>query len=190
MEKQINKIKGFELVSSNHYISDSGEVISYRWGKRRVLKPAITKKGYLRLSLYQKELKKGKPITIHRLVALAFIPNPDNKEQVNHKDGNKTNNDISNLEWVTNKENMTHAWETNLRDNGWDKGKNNYQWDGNHKNCKEVIQRDLEGNIINTYKSIAIASRETGLGVNGIGKTCRKETKSNHYKGYIWEFKK
>lgn len=190
MEKQINKIPGFESISPNHYISDSGEVISYRWGKRKVLKLSKNSKGYLRINLFQKELNKARAISIHRLVAMAFIPNPDNKEQVNHKDGNKTNNDISNLEWVTNKENMTHAWETNLRDNGWAKGKNNYQWDGNHKNCKEVIQRDLEGNIVSIHKSIAIASRETGLGVNGIGKTCRKETKSNHYKGYIWEFKK
>lgn len=162
--------------------------MSYFRGKRHKKAYSTNHKGYYAgtLSTYN---GKHKSFLAHRLVALAFIPNPENKEQVNHINGVKKDNKVTNLEWVTNQENMTHSWDTGLRDNSWSKGKRNYQWEGNHKNCRIVVQKDLEGNTLNIYKSIAIASRETGLGINGIGKTCRGETTTNHYKGYIWEFK-
>ena len=87
------------------------------WGRIRnaetgnILKPYKNKKGYLKASLSYggKSIKKR----INRLVAIAFIDNPYNLPQVNHKDGNKENNSISNLEWVTNSENQKHA--TKLR---------------------------------------------------------------------------
>ena len=69
-------------------------------------------KGYLQVELKKDGKRKIK--FIHRLVAEAFIENPQNKEQVNHKDGNKLNNYASNLEWVTCKENIHHAWENKL----------------------------------------------------------------------------
>lgn len=187
-EKQINKIPGFEHLKDYYFITDSGDIISNFANRRKTLSYSTNHKGYYLCSM---SVNKGrrKTASVHRLVALAFIDNPYNKEQVNHIDGNKINNSVHNLEWVTNQENMTHSWETNLRDNSWFKGENNYQWNGDHKNCRVVVQKDLEGHTINTYKSIAIASRETGLGISGIGKTCRRETKNNHYKGYIWEFK-
>lgn len=71
------------------------------------IKPEVTKKGYLRVDLYDKHLFR-KHHKVHRLVAQAFIPNPDNKPQVNHIDGNKQNNSITNLEWVTDAENKEH----------------------------------------------------------------------------------
>lgn len=83
------------------------------WGRvfnatsQRFLYPYITKKGYLRVDLYGPDGKR-KHFKVHRLVANAFIPNPDGKPQVNHKDGNKQNNSITNLEWVTDEENKAH----------------------------------------------------------------------------------
>lgn len=71
----------------------------------RELKPQIDYKGYLRLELNKKAY------AVHRLVALTFIPNPKNKPQVNHKNGIKNDNTVTNLEWVTNKENSQHAWK-------------------------------------------------------------------------------
>ncbi len=59
-------------------------------------------------------VKKGKSIPFHRIVAKAFIPNPENKPEVNHIDGNTMNNKVTNLEWVTRSENIQHAWDTGL----------------------------------------------------------------------------
>lgn len=82
------------------------------WGRVRnksgiIVHATLNKKGYLRVWLY----KKGKYLKprVHRLVATAFIPNPYNLPQVNHKDGNKQNNSYTNLEWVTNRQNQEHA---------------------------------------------------------------------------------
>lgn len=101
MEDRWSKIDGF----ANYSVSDSGQI---RNDKRQSLKnPVMDKDGYLKVDLYNH----GKRSTqrIHRLVGEAFVDNPDNKQQVNHKDGNKRNNSISNLEWATPKENMEHA---------------------------------------------------------------------------------
>lgn len=85
------------------------------WGRVRswyscILHPEVTKKGYLRVDLYDADGNR-KHKKVHRLVANAFIPNSDGKPQVNHKDGNKKNNSVTNLEWVTDAENKDHRKE-------------------------------------------------------------------------------
>lgn len=92
-------------------ISDCGNVFSKRTNK--ILKLNKIGKGYLAFSTKIN----GKDICfrVHRLVAKAFIPNVDNKPEVNHKDGDKTNNNFSNLEWVTGKENIIHSIKTGLK---------------------------------------------------------------------------
>ena len=75
----------------------------------------ISSTGYYMISTSYKN--KSNPLRVHRLIAETFINNPDNKPEVNHKDGNKTNNSIKNLEWVTHLENMNHAKETGLMNN-------------------------------------------------------------------------
>lgn len=74
----------------------------------KYLKPQLTERGYLAVILYNNKTKKRKRFRVHRLVAKAFIPNTDNKPQVNHKDMNKKNNHVENLEWCTNQENCIH----------------------------------------------------------------------------------
>ena len=76
-----------------------------------LLKPKRQRNGYLKVRIGSKEMR------VHRLVALAFIPNPMNKPDVNHIDGNKENNRVENLEWVTKSENMKHAYENGLGSN-------------------------------------------------------------------------
>lgn len=89
------------LYLSDYIITEQGEVINKRNGRK--VKPQPNGKGYLRVSIA------GKLQFVHRLVAEQYVPNPENKPQVNHKDGNKLNNSAENLEWVTNMENRKHA---------------------------------------------------------------------------------
>ena len=102
-----------EVVGSNgeYLVSNTGTIMTAKTG--RLLKPTIDEYGYERVALFK--MHRTKHYRVHRLVAQAFIPNPDNKEQVNHIDGNKRNNNVENLEWVTNAENMRHARENGLR---------------------------------------------------------------------------
>lgn len=97
----------------DYRISDRGRVISLKGDIPRFLNPATDTHGYLKVSLSENS-KCDHNCRIHKLVAAAFIPNPENKPEINHIDGNKTNNHVSNLEWVTRSENSRHAFKTGL----------------------------------------------------------------------------
>ena len=71
--------------------------------------------GYHRISYYEPETKKTRCLMVHRVVAMKYLPNPENKEEVNHIDGNKSNNSVSNLEWVTRSQNHQHAYRLGLK---------------------------------------------------------------------------
>ena len=93
-----------------YYVSNLGRVKSFRQNKNgRILKAGKDSKGYVQVLLCDKKSNNKKRFMVHRLVAEAFIPNPDNKPQVNHKDGHRSNNNLDNLEWVTQSENMRHS---------------------------------------------------------------------------------
>lgn len=93
-------------------ITENGTIISLRTGRK--LKP-FSNGHYLSVRLYKNSIKIDK--RVHRLIAEAFIPNPQNLPQINHKDGNKLNNNISNLEWCTPSQNQKHAFKTGLQNN-------------------------------------------------------------------------
>lgn len=96
------------------YISDQGRIMSILRDER-ILKTSQDRKGYSRITITIDGEKRT--YKVHRLVAQAFIPNPDNLPQVNHKDGNKGNNNVPNLEWISNADNAKHAIDNNLWDN-------------------------------------------------------------------------
>ena len=96
---------------TNYQVSSDGHVRNKNTGK--TLKGSPDKRGYLTASIWIN--KQIHTMLIHRLIAQTFIPNPDNKPTVNHKDGNKQNNAVSNLEWATHQENIDHAIQTGLR---------------------------------------------------------------------------
>ena len=98
------------LTLDDYEITTDGQIINKKTG--HILKGQPNAKGYLRVSISKKLM------FIHRLVAEKYIPNPDNLPQVNHKDGNKLNNSVENLEWVSNQQNRNHAVETGLHLSG------------------------------------------------------------------------
>ena len=109
IEKPIPGIPGYT-------INENGDVFSYKGKKSDQHKMAtvVTNCGYVHVSLAYLQ-GYSKPFLVHRLVAQTFIPNPDNKPQINHIDGNKQNNNVNNLEWCTRAENQLHAFETGLQ---------------------------------------------------------------------------
>ena len=98
---------------NSYQISSYGRVKSLKFSKEKYLKPKQNRGGYLEVLLYKNN--KGKLYRIHRLVAEAFIQNTYNYPEVNHKDGNKLNNCVSNLEWCTSSENNKHAYSIGLK---------------------------------------------------------------------------
>lgn len=127
-----------------YIIHENGDVYSKFMGQ--FLKPTLNKGGYLNVCLYSKE-KGATRFLLHRLIAKCFIPNPENKPIVNHKDLNKTNNSIENLEWVTSKENAQHAI---------DEGANPCR-------SQPVYQFSPEGELLESYRTITEASKNTGI---------------------------
>lgn len=117
--EQWKHIPGYE---GSYMVSSYGRVKSFKNNKERILKPGKNSSGYLNITLYKNDLPHY--YRAHRLVAIAFLPNPENKNQVNHINGIKTDNRLENLEWATNKENIQHAYRTGLKDNLGEKHSN------------------------------------------------------------------
>jgi hypothetical protein len=112
METQHEEWKPIAGSNGEYHVSSNGRVKSYKNGKERILKPGLIGNGYPAVDICTNGKRKIQKI--HRLVALAFIPNEEGKGDVNHKDGNKLNNYVENLEWMTRKENIQHAWDNGL----------------------------------------------------------------------------
>ena len=158
MQQQTNDIteiwKDIQGYEGCYKVSNFGNVMalkreyssngSKRFTEEKILKKRINKDGYLNAALTLKG--KRKDISVHRLVAMAFIDNPENKLEVNHKDGIKTNNNISNLEWNTRAENNRHAIENGLLK--FKKGEGNFWYNKTRGNsCRKKTVIDLETGI-------------------------------------------
>lgn len=153
---------------------------------------SYTQFGYNSVGLWKD--KKCKKFRVHRLVAQAFIPNPHNFPHINHKDENKTNNIVyvnpdksvdfekSNLEWCTPKYNNSYGTKTKRQLETYKKH--------NTSNAeKEVVMLSLDGDIVNVYKSLSDASRQTGLSLGSLSEVCNKMPHRLTLGGYKWKFK-
>lgn len=120
---------------------------------------------------------------VHRLVSIAFLENIDNKPQVNHKDGNRSNNNIDNLEWVSCSENIKHAFRELGRTPS-----HTGMFGKLHHNARAVVQLSMDGVFIARYDAQHEAYRITGISQGNIGACCRGERKSTG--GYKWKYEK
>lgn len=172
MIEEWKDIKGYEGL---YKISNHGRIKSNKhYNKNKILKPIIKNRRYQEISLTKNNKKKS--VKIHRLVALHFILNPDNKSQVNHKDGNKQNNHISNLEWVTASENMKHAYCNNLTKDSINKAINKLK----------IKCRIYNDNFDKTFDSCNDASRYLNVYCSAITQAYKNKGKcKGYYVDYI-----
>lgn len=176
-EEQFKDVKGYEGL---YEVSNRGRVFSH-YGKGKILSDCKTSSGYKLVNLVKNGIKKD--FNVHRLVANAFIDNPLGKGYVNHIDGNKTNNLVDNLEWVTNKENMQHAIRTGLFAGLSDTDR----MKGTTKSV-EVRRRSVacykDGELVDTYESITSAMKSTGC--NHINDVISGKRNIDH--GFTWRY--
>lgn len=168
-DMQMKAINGFP----NYAVTRDGDV--YRLETMKKLKP-IERNGYFDVRLYHNG--RSKIIKLHRLVAEAYIPNPFNYPCVNHKDENKANNRVENLEWCTYRYNNFY---------GKNKPVNNLCL-GITATSKAVCQCLVDGKVIAEYVSAREASRQTGINQSNIVKCCLRKDGHKTCGGYVWKY--
>ncbi len=182
MKETWKPIKGYE---NRYEISNFGRVKSLKRvtvPKDNILTNIIATTGYYVINI--RKDKRMHQYFVHRLVAKAFVVNTDNKREVNHIDGIKTNNKVDNLEWVTRSENAKHAFDMGLM-------KPPAPWRGkfgkDNPTSKPVLMLTIDGKFVAKYYSINEAERETGIWNSNIVKCLKGAYK--HAGGYKWKYK-
>lgn len=182
MNEEWRSVVGYE---GFYEVSSFGRVrciaILTKWGSvtkvNRIMKQRDTHDGYKRVSLSLN--KKLKHKTVHRLVALAFIPNPQNLPEINHKDENTKNNCVENLEWCSRKYNANYGTLPQRES----------EWGINHpKKSIPVVKMALDGEFLAEYPSIKEAARQHGIGDECIVRCCKGKQETSA--GYKWKYKK
>lgn len=180
--RSINKLGG------RYSVSNHGRVRNESNGY--ILKGCVNEFGYCVIGIYDKTKGHSMHYKVHRLVAEAFIPNPLNKKTVNHKDGVKTNNNVSNLEWNTHSENLHHAFDNGLiktterqRENGRKNIRKNKIYSNNNRKCILSIDSNDQKQI---YKSVRDASRAVGLSPSAIVHCLKGKTQKSA--GRKWRY--
>ena len=163
-----------------YQVSNYGRVRSLKYRKTNIshiMSPACDSNGYLGLYLYKD--KNRKRFQIHRLVAEYFIPNPYNLSQVNHKDENKLNNTVENLEWCDSKYNVNFGSRNDRVSKKMTNG----------KRSKQVLQYKLDGSFVREWPSTRECGRN-GFNQSVIACCCRNEKSYKTAYGYLWKYKK
>lgn len=199
-----------EIPNYNNYLIDENGNIYSKYSNK-LLKPFTHRDGYMRIGLYKDGQRKE--FQIHRLVAITYLPNPHNLPQINHKDENKLNNSVENLEWCTGQYNLTYggriakAMETRKKNDPNGESyirsmKSRKKSNPNNecfkqtvktrtiKGCvnaeKRIAQYTLDGELLNTFISIAEAAKKTNCSAGCICR-CAKEKQEQH-NGFLWKY--
>ena len=173
MQEQWKPVVGYEGL---YEVSNLGNV--RKSSTKKVRKPFLNRQGYARVDLWKDN--KHISYTVHRLVAKAFLPNPDMKPEVNHIDENRLNNRVDNLEWCTRLENMHHGtlYERQSK-----------SLTNNSLISKAVVALDDAGNIVGEFPSMTEASRTLGISQCSISHCCSPKYKIYHAGGLVWRYK-
>ena len=147
-------------IRNNKYITKKGQVLT----------PMISNAGYGRVTLFKE--RKRKMYSVHRLVAMAFIDNPDNLPEVNHKDGNKRNNELHNLEWCSKSANVKHAYDNKLT--------KHY--------TRKILQYGANGELLKEWDSLISITRELGFNFKTIQTVCAGRGRAKRAFGYVWKY--
>lgn len=193
-EEAWKPVVGYE---GKYEISNHGKIRSLNYhstGLTRELKKRLDRYGYPCILLSCGKSRKHH--TIHRLVAEAFIPNPENKSEVNHIDGDKQNNHVSNLEWVTMKENQRHAWAHGLKEKSREESSKRGKTDKTIKRLalyNEQRKKPIVARNVSTGEEIVFSTqREAARAINGdqgnINRVLRGEV--SQHKGYTFRYSK
>ena len=177
--KPISGYEGFYEVSNLGRIRSLERIVECSDGRKRKIKDRTLKGssysgGYSGVTLHKDGCAKF--VNIHRIVAEAFVPNPLEKEEVNHKDENPSNNHASNLEWVTHKENINYSTRTERARKAIVEAQG-----------RAVRQLSIDGELVAEYESLSAAGNATGTHVSNITKCAKGEYKTAG--GYIWKYK-
>lgn len=183
--KDIQGYEGLYQVSSlgrikslNRYKQAKNDSISSF--KERIKKLQLSYKGYLMVTLSRN--KERKTFFVHRLVALAFLPNTENKPHIDHIDTNKQNNNVNNLRWVTPAENNNNSLTKEKLKNFRDKMKS-----GDYSRSKIVLQYSLSGDFIKEWTNITTIHKEMNYNPSCISECCNNKQKTAY--GFLWKFK-
>lgn len=173
---QVSNFGGVRSCDRTIYYKRGKPSSPYKTVKGREITQHISNTGYYNVKLCNGGDRKY--FFVHRLVATAFIPNKENKPQINHIDGNRLNNHVNNLEWVTMSENVLHAYNTGL----------NYGLRGDLSPHKvKVLQFEKDGTFIREWSCMADAARSLNGTKEGIYSACRQKN-CKTYKGYVWRY--
>lgn len=174
--KPIKGYEGYYEISNKSRVRSVERQVNHQYGtrtvKEKIIKGSLGKRGYLEVSLCKGSTKRH--YTLHKLVMEHFVPNPENKPCIDHIDGNKLNNQIENLRWVTYKENTNNPITLNrIRSNTHSifsvkKRIETNRMKGNHSAPKTVYQYQKDGKLVARYDSLSAASRATGIQLNSI----------------------
>lgn len=168
--RDIKGYEGYYQVSDTGLVKAISRIVIFADGRKRNYPEKLLPikewfkngTGYLMVSLTKHHKTKG--FSVHRLVAEAFIPNPNNYTQVNHKDENKANNHVDNLEWC------------------------NAKYNNRYSNSTKVLQFNKKGGFIKEWNCITDAAEQLKIPISGIVRCCKRQCKS--YKGCMWRYSK